>query len=372
VVQTPVRGIHPLRKDNPLKLGVFAMNMTGGAAMTTAEGTLEGTWDEQLYIARAADQAGFEFLLPVSRWRGLSGPSKFAQNILEVFTWAAGLAAITESICLLATSHVPIFHPLLAAKQGATIDQISNGRFGINVVVGWNADEFDMFDIAQLPHDERYDVGGEWVSIVKALWEEGRAEFAGKYYNVRDGVLGPTPDPQSQPVFVNAGQSQAGMRFAAEWMDFTFQMHSDPEVLGKMASEAHRIANEDYGREIGVLTAGYVVCADTEREAKAYARHYIEELGDFESADQLTKLMLAGDSRSMPPDFIKSMQRQLIAGWGGIPLVGTPEQIVQRLVDLHDMGFGGVGLTWVDYLNGIDQFNEQVLPLLVNAGLRRS
>jgi alkanesulfonate monooxygenase SsuD/methylene tetrahydromethanopterin reductase-like flavin-dependent oxidoreductase (luciferase family) len=82
--------------------------------------------------------------------------------------------------------------------------------------------------------------------------------------------------------------------------------------------------------------------------------------------------MLAGDSRSMPPDFIASMQRQLIAGWGGIPLVGTPEQIAGRLVALHESGFAGVGLTWVDYQDGVDQFTSQVLPLLVGAGLREA
>jgi dimethylsulfone monooxygenase len=363
-----VTSVHPMRNDNPLKLGVFAMNMTGGAAMTTAPGTLAGTWDEQLDIARVADAAGFEFLLPVSRWRELAGPSRFAHDILEVFTWAAGLAAVTEQICVLATAHVPIFHPVLAAKQGATIDQISDGRFGLNVVVGWNPAEFDMFDISQLPHDERYDVGSEWVSIVSDLWSEHRVDFAGKYYTVHDGEL--SPKPKNRPVLVNAGQSPAGMRFAAAHMDFTFQMHPDLDELARMAAEARRIARDEYQRDIGVLTAGYVVCADTEKEAKDYAHYYIEECGDFESADQLVRLMLSGDSRSMPPEFIASMQRKLIAGWGGVPLVGTPEQIAERLVGLHEIGFGGVGLTWVDYLGGVEQFVAQVQPLLVEAGLR--
>jgi alkanesulfonate monooxygenase SsuD/methylene tetrahydromethanopterin reductase-like flavin-dependent oxidoreductase (luciferase family) len=343
------------------------MNMTGGAALTTMPGTLEGTWDEQLTIARAADQAGFEFLLPVSRWRGLPGPSHFARDILEVFTWAAGLAAVTEQIGILATAHVPIFHPILAAKQGATVDAIAAGRFGMNVVVGWNGAEFDMFDIKQLPHDERYDVGSEWVSIVSRLWSQGSVDFAGKYYVVRAGQVSPRP---SSPVLVNAGQSPAGMRFAAEHMDFTFQMHPDLAELAKMVAAARRIAEEEYSREIGVLTAGYVVCADTEQEARAYAHRYIEVCGDFEAASELVDQMLAGDSRSMPPDFIASMQRQLIAGWGGIPLVGTAEQIAEKLVGLHEIGFSGVGLTWVDYREGIGQFVEQVLPLLVDAGLR--
>ena len=64
------------------------------------------------------------------------------------------------------------------------------------------------------------------------------------------------------------------------------------------------------------------------------------------------------------------MQRQLIAGWGGVPLVGTPEQIVNRFGELHDIGIDGVALTRVNYREGIDQFNEQVLPLLVEAGFR--
>jgi FMNH2-dependent dimethyl sulfone monooxygenase len=366
----PPPAVHPLRGSNKLKLGVFAQNMRGGAAITTAAGTLDGVWAEQPRIAQAADRAGFEFLLPVSRWRSLGGPSDFAGNVLEVFTWAAAVAAITDQIGVLATAHVPIFHPLLAAKQGATVDQIGNGRFGINVVVGWNAAEFDMFGIEQLPHHARYEVGAEWVEIVRRLWQQERVDFAGKYFTVRDGVLNPKPVSKPTPVFVNAGQSDTGMRFAAQHMDFTFQNHPDLSVLERSVAKVKLMAREEFDRNIDVISYGYVVCADTEKEARDYVRYYVDERGDFEAAQNLINQMLAGDSRSIPPEYALKMQRELIAGWGGTPLVGTPEQIVDQLARMSEIGVSGVALTWVNYADGVDQFIEQVVPLLRSAGLR--
>jgi alkanesulfonate monooxygenase SsuD/methylene tetrahydromethanopterin reductase-like flavin-dependent oxidoreductase (luciferase family) len=125
------------------------------------------------------------------------------------------------------------------------------------------------------------------------------------------------------------------------------------------------------GREIGVLTVATVVCADTEAEAKRYFEHYVDELGDFAAARNLIDELVGGDNRSWPPDLFRAMARGMIASWGGLQLVGTPAQIVDELVELKRSGADGVALSWVDYETGIAQFNEQVLPLLVEAGLRR-
>src|SRR6266571_3986851 len=141
--------------DNALKLGVFCLNVSGGMMLSgAAKPKLE--WDENVSVAKVADQTGWEFLLPIGRWRGHGGKYNANAEQYECFTWAAAIAALTSRIHVFSTCHVPIFHPMLAAKLGATVDNISGGRWGLNIVSGWNAAEFGMFGIEQLSHDDRY------------------------------------------------------------------------------------------------------------------------------------------------------------------------------------------------------------------------
>ena len=125
----------PMFNKNRFKLGVFGLNCSHGCTISHAETTFEPTFEHNVKIAQLADKFGFELLLPVGRWRHFGGTTQFNGTNLEVYTWAAAIACHTKDIMVFATSHVPTVHPILAAKQSATIDNISNGRFGINVVL---------------------------------------------------------------------------------------------------------------------------------------------------------------------------------------------------------------------------------------------
>jgi len=361
--------VHPMYNDNPFKVGVFGLNLRGGLSMTTAEGVIDGRWATQTDLVRAADKAGYEFVLPVARWRGMTGPSHYTKDVLEVFTWAAAVAAMTENIGIFATAHVPLYHPLLAAKMSATIDDIASGRFGVNIVAGWNADEFDMFDIKQLPHDERYIASGEWVEILTGLWIDESVTYEGSYFSVHDAQI--SPRPTSPPVLVNAGVSPTGIEFAAKYMDFSFQAYPGEEMFAQNVSGVRRLAEEKYDRKLGVLASAQIVCADTEAEAQRYYEYYVNEKGDFEGAEQAVSLLLGGDSRSFGKEQFAQLQQSLVASFGSLCLVGTAEQIAERLVGLHGMGVDGVALQFVDYAEGIDRFTSDIMPLLREAGLRR-
>jgi dimethylsulfone monooxygenase len=148
---------NPLFNHNRMKLGTFATNCSNGAAATTAEGAFQLSWESTRALAQASDAAGLEAIVPVGRWKGFGGATDFNGDSFEVFTWAAGLAQATSYSAILATSHVPVVHPVLTAKQSATIDHISGGRFGLNIVCGWNPDEFAMFGSGALrSHDDGY------------------------------------------------------------------------------------------------------------------------------------------------------------------------------------------------------------------------
>src|SRR5580658_10110136 len=136
---------NPLYNDKKLKLGTFSTNLGGGCAITSIDGTLKADWPSTLALARMADEMEFEALVPVGRWRGFGGVTNFNGPGFEAFSWAAGIGASTKYSGIFATSHVPTGHPTMAAKQGATVDHITGGRFALNVVTGWHKSESEMF-----------------------------------------------------------------------------------------------------------------------------------------------------------------------------------------------------------------------------------
>lgn len=157
--------VHPLRRTDHFKLGIFSTNADGALAITKVPERWRATWQDGLTSALIAERAGIEFVLPIARWKGFGGETNARQWSFKTFTWAAGLAAATSRIGLFMTVHVPLVHPVYAAKALATVDHISNGRAGLNIVCGWNPDEFDMFGIS-LDYDA-YARAAEWITIVE-------------------------------------------------------------------------------------------------------------------------------------------------------------------------------------------------------------
>ena len=84
------------------------------------------------------------------------------------------------------TVHAPIFNPVIAAKEMVTADHIGEGRFGLNIVVGWNEGEFDMFGVEQREHEDRYEYAQEWIDVVKMIWSDREDfDFDGKYLHMK-------------------------------------------------------------------------------------------------------------------------------------------------------------------------------------------
>jgi alkanesulfonate monooxygenase SsuD/methylene tetrahydromethanopterin reductase-like flavin-dependent oxidoreductase (luciferase family) len=358
--------VNSLFNANKLKLGVFAANVSHGGTATTAEGTLEMTWPNTLAVARAADRAGFEALVPVARWKGFGGPTNFNGSAFETYTWAAGLAAATRQISLFSTSHVLTTHPIVAAKQSVTIDHISDGRFALNVVCGWFQDEFDMFGLSLRDHDGLYEYAAEWLAVVRRLWSEQQDwNFNGKFFHISGGFSEPKPIQPSVPV-MNAGASAVGARFAAGNADMVFTGLSahDEESGQERVANLRRLAREEFGRELQVWTSCAIVCRPTEREAQDFARYYIVERGDWEAVATISRNRYP----ARPPVAGEPLRSP---GWGSYLVVGTPEQVTDRMLRLSKLGLDGVVLSWVNYQDELAVWASDVLPLLEQAGLRK-
>jgi len=361
-----------LGSPNRLKLGVFGVNVSNGCAMTDMPESLKAEWKESVAIAQAAEAAGIEAMIPVARWRGMGGSVNFNHRNFETFSWAAGLAAVTEKIAVFATFHVPTVHPVRAAKEVATIDHISDGRFCLNMVAGWNDIEIGMFGVPQKEHDERYEYAEDWVSVCKDLWtKSGDFDYSGKYFSVPNAYSEPKPVQDPFPVLMSAGNSERGQHFAAKHCDVNFVVAPDIETCGQIAAQVKKLARETYGRDIMVFGQGYIVCRDTEEEAVAYRDKYVRDKGDWQGVRNLLDTLVP-NSQSALGDGWESMAANLIAGYGAIPLVGTADQVVAGMKQFADAGLDGISISWVDYLAGLDQFNKVLRPKLVAAGLRAS
>jgi alkanesulfonate monooxygenase SsuD/methylene tetrahydromethanopterin reductase-like flavin-dependent oxidoreductase (luciferase family) len=360
-------GTVPLYNTQKLKLGLFGLNCSGGLTMTDPETNHKLTWQNTLDIAQLADRIGMEVLVPVARWRGFGGRDNFNGESFDTFAWAAGLAACTKSIMLATTAHLPTVHPIVAAKQGATIDHISAGRFALNLVMGWFTPEMEMFGAAQRQHDARYKFGDEWVGIVKRLWTDPHGfDFHGEFLQVKDAVSLPKP-VQARPVLINAGNSPAGLDFSARHVDFNFASLDTFEQGEQYAALVRRKAREEYGRTIGVMTYAMIICRDTEKEAEE-VRRAILDAGDYEGANNLMSVL--GIQSSSFNEQLKNFRNRFILGWGGYPIVGTPEQVTDTLKTISTIGMDGVILGFLDYYKELEYFDNRIMPLLKQDGLR--
>lgn len=363
---TAGRATNRLYSGNRMKLGLFGINVSGGGTLTTLPTPFEPSWEQNLRLVREAERIGFEFVIPFGRWRSFGGETEYNGECMEVYTWASALAAQTEQIAIFATSHVPTVHPILAAKQGATIDHISRGRWGLNVVCGWFTPEMEMFGIPQIEHDERYRMADEWITVIKRLWTETHVEHAGEYFNIRDGYLNPKPVQAPYPPVVNAGASEAGREFSAKHADFNFITMDSLESGAALTADVKSRAR-GYGRDIGVLGYCFVCCRDSEDEAQAALAKIIEHT-DWKAAENIMHVL--GIQSGGFGEQIRQFAESFAAGWGGYRMVGTPEQIVEQFVGLDKAGIEGMAIIWHDYESEMAYFNEKVMPLMVEAGLR--
>jgi FMNH2-dependent dimethyl sulfone monooxygenase len=356
---------------NALKIGLFGANCSSGRAVTKVPERWTGSWEDNLALARMADEAGIEFMLPVGRWKGYGGDTDYMGTTLETITWATGLLASTKRLIAFGTVHAPLFHPIIAAKQMVTADQISEGRFGLNIVVGWNEDEFQMFGVTQREHDARYDYAQEWIDAIKLAWSAGDdVDFEGRYIKLKKIRAKPKPYGGTRPLIMNAGASDVGRAFAIRNCDafFTNASRTSMEDNAQKVKTAKAAARAQ-GRELDVYTVGVVTCRRTQKEAEEYYHYAMIENGDWSAVDGILKKKNISPETVGQQEF-ENQRRGYINGMGGLIMVGDPDQIAQTLADLSRAGLRGIGFSFINYLKELPFFCDEVLPRLERLGIR--
>jgi alkanesulfonate monooxygenase SsuD/methylene tetrahydromethanopterin reductase-like flavin-dependent oxidoreductase (luciferase family) len=358
---------HPLKGGNKIKLGIFSANADGGLAITTVDERWKARWDDNQTAAQIADRAGLEFMLPIARWKGFGGETKSREWSFETFTWAAAIAAVTERIAVFMTIHVPIMHPLYAAKALATVDHISKGRAGLNIVCGWNPEEFAMFGV-ELDKD-RYAQAGEWLEIMERCYTSTDPfDYDGSFYQLKGVVSRPPSIQVPRPVTMNAAFGDAGRTFAAEHCEYLFTTFTYIAEGEKHVSEMQARAR-DKQREIGLYTVGHVVCRETQAEAEDYYDRYALHHADHAAVEAhiASKREYSASHDKQAYDLYR---QRFAGGAGSYPLVGTPERIAEDIIRINRQGYAGIALSFVNYTYELPFFCDRVLPLLRDAGLR--
>ncbi len=359
-----------MHNDNKLKLGLFGANCSSGRAVTKVPERWSADWEDCLALAQMADACGIDFMLPIGRWKGYGGETDFQGTTLETVTWACGLLAQTKRITVFGTVHAPLLHPIVAAKEFVTADLIGRGRFGLNVVVGWNEGEFEMFGVSQRDAAARYEYGQEWLDAIKRMWDaEEDFDVDGRFITLRAVRSKPKPYGGTRPMIMNAGASDTGRAFAVRNCDALFTAVR-LSTLDQAAEEVAQVkaAARAMGRDIGVYTVGEIVCRPTRAEAQDYYRYWTEEMADWGAIDYIMRLR--GDRREDDPERYDRLRRALVHGMSGFPMIGTPDDVTAGLARIGAAGFDGIGFSFVDYLDELPYFAQEVLPRLERLGLR--
>lgn len=353
------------------KLGLFGYLHDGGVTLTTAEDRWSATWDDIARMATHADVAGLDFLLPYARWKGIPGEIPQRTRSFETLAQAAALAGLTRRIGVFSTVHTPIVHPAIAAKMMATIDHASHGRAGLNIVCGWNKDDFDMFGIESLPHDERYRHGREWFNIWSRLTAgtDEPIDYDGDHFKgIRRAEAMPGSVQRPWPLVISAAFSPAGRAFAIDTSDYLLTVAEDLEAARReIAALSTTEAAASRAEPLKPIMACYAVCRETREEAEAFHRYYAEEKADNAAVDY----WIGGrKDTAMLPEAIYRTRTRIAGGNANFPLIGSPQDVGDQLIALHEAGFSGAGIGLFDYVADLPMLVEKVMPILAKAGLR--
>jgi dimethylsulfone monooxygenase len=357
---------------NRLKLGLFGANCSSGRAVTKVPERWSGDWPDCVRLAQMADRAGIEFLLPIGRWKGYGGDTDYQGATWETVAWACGLLAKTERLTVFGTVHAALIPPLIAAKEFVTADHIGEGRFGLNIVCGWNEGEFEMFGATLRDHEARYEYAQEWLDIVKLAWSpQADFDFDGRFFQLKGVRAKPKPYGGTRPLIMNAGASVTGQAFAIRNCDALFSTISRGisfEETARHVSNVRTLARQA-GREIDVYTVGVVTCRPTAREAQEYYRHAVVDHADWAAVDNILAMKNITPQMYSPEEFQRIRDHQA-NGMGGVPLVGDPDAVARDFARLAALGLRGIAISFVNYLDELPYFCAEVLPRVARSGLR--
>ncbi|KAK6950252.1 hypothetical protein Daesc_008578 [Daldinia eschscholtzii] len=354
-------------------IGVFIPIGNNGWLISTTSPQFMPSFELNKQVVQKAEAYGIDFALSMIKLRGFGGKSEFWDHNLESFTLMSALAAVTTKIKLFASVAVLTLPPALTARMATTIDSVAPGRFGVNIVTGWQSAEYTQMGL--WPGDEyfgyRYDYATEYVQIMKELWKEGVSNFKGKHFQMDDCKLSPRPKNLGVDI-VAAGQSNRGIEFASKYADYNFVIGNGvntPTAYGQATSRLVE-ASAKTGRNVSSYVLFMVIADETDEAAQAKWKLY----NDGADVEALA-WMSSQSSKDVNAD-ANSTAKNLSTPEGAVnmrmgTLIGSYENVASMLDEVASVsGTKGIMLTFDEFLSGLDTFGQKIQPLMKSRQVR--
>ena len=341
-------------------VGVFLPMANGGWILSSTAPPLDGSYAYNRQVAALADRLGLDFVMSMAKWKGYGGETQHWRTALDSQMLMAGLAEVTSKVKVWTTVHTLLQNPAVTAKMLATLDEMSGGRAGLNVVTGAYRGEFEQMGAWRegVGHDQRYDLASEWIQAIKRLWSEDKVTLNGTYFTLTDCESFPKPVAKPRPYLVCAGSSKRGMQFTVEETDAIFLSGETDEELGRNSREAKKMA-ADSGKRIRTYMMLNLVMEDTDAQAQKTAERFRAGFDEEAFKGMMRAYGFLDAEIGKENAFVANAR----SGFMSSHIIGSPQTVAERVVALLDgCDLDGTMLIFPEYLSGLERFAAEVLP----------
>ncbi len=343
-------------------LGIFMPIANGGWILSSTTPTIDGSYEYNRRAALLAEQIGLDFIMSMAKFRGYGGVTQHWRSALDSLVLMSALAAQTERVKIWTTFHTLLQNPAVAAKMIATLDQVSHGRAGLNVVPGAYRGEFEQMGAwpIEIDHDQRYELATEWLHAVKRLWTEPSVTQHGRYFTLDDCQSEPKPVQRPRPFLVAAGMSERGMRFTVEEADAIFIGGRDDDELRTVSLRAKEMARAA-GRSLRTYAMLILVIEDSDDAAAATLTRFRDGFDEEAFRGMLRSYGMIDAEIGRENAFTARARSGITAPHAA----GSPETITRRMTELLEGAtLDGMMLIFPDYDAGLRRFAAGILPAL--------
>ncbi|HLG83965.1 MAG TPA: LLM class flavin-dependent oxidoreductase [Bradyrhizobium sp.] len=338
-----------------LRFGVWALTHGSWASRHHPLDPPDASWRRVRDQIRNAEALGYESTLLAQH---IIHPSGDDQDLLENWTGAAALAAVTNRIELISAIKPLLVHPVVLAKMALQIENISEGRFAINLVNAWYRPELERSGIGFPDHDARYAYGREWVEIVRELTSGKRVDFQGEHFRIESYQLRPVDEFRQRPTIYLGGESEAARALAADAADVYF-MNGQP--LGDIRALIQDVARRPRrGAPIRFGLSAFVIARETDAEAEAE----LAELFAIAEQDKPTRARLVANADPEAQMFKTAAKEARVGTNGGTSarLVGSYDTVARRILEFNAIGVELFMLQFQPVDENMKRFAEHVIP----------
>ncbi|KAL2065275.1 hypothetical protein VTL71DRAFT_2944 [Oculimacula yallundae] len=355
--------------ENPdrVKFAYWVPNVSGGLVISKIPQRTNWDYESNVRYAQTAENVGFEYALTQIRFMAGYG----AEHQHEPVSLSQAILHSTKKLNVIAALLPGPWNPAIAAKQIASIDHYTGGRISVNVVSGWFKAEFTSIGQWWLEHAERYRRSREFIECLRGIWTNEKFTYKGDFYQFHDYPLSPKPlssPGRPHPLIFQGGNSIDARENGANASDYYFMNGNTLEGFQEQIADVkERAAKAGREGEVRFAVNGFAIVKDTEEEAIQLLseiqgkadKEAVEAFGDaVKQAGSST-----GNKKGMWAD---SKFEDLVQYNDGFKtkLIGTKEQVADRILLLKSLGIDIVLLAFLHYEEDIENFGKVVLPLV--------